>query len=91
VQPRPVTAPGRAMWRVIAFTYTSHDAAAKKAKRVNEKWPDLRASVFIPKERRGYYLVALGGRMTREDAVRLQRKARGSGLPRDTYVQNYSE
>jgi hypothetical protein len=26
-----------------------------------------------------------------EEAVRLQRSARGKGLPRDLYVQNYSE
>jgi eukaryotic-like serine/threonine-protein kinase len=82
---------GRAMWRVIAFTYTSHDMAAKKAKQVNERWPDLHAGVFAPKDRQGYYLVALGGRMRRDDAAKLQRKARGLGLPRDTYVQNYSE
>jgi eukaryotic-like serine/threonine-protein kinase len=91
VPPQPARASGRAMWRVIAFTYTSHDAAAKRAKRVNERWPDLHASVFSPKERRGYYLVALGGRMTHEDAVKIQRKARSAGLPRDTYVQNYSD
>jgi hypothetical protein len=79
-----------AVWRVIAFTYTSHDAAAHRAKRVNERWPELHATVFSPKERRGYYLVALGGRMTRAEATRIQHKARSSGLPRDTYVQNYS-
>ena len=33
-------------------------------------------------------LVARG--MTREDAVRLQRRARSLGLPRDTFVQNYT-
>jgi hypothetical protein len=29
--------------------------------------------------------------MTHEDAVRLQHSARGRGLPRDVYVQNYSD
>jgi eukaryotic-like serine/threonine-protein kinase len=51
----------------------------------------MSASVFSPKGQRGYYLVALGGRMTHDDAVRLQRSARGKGLPRDLYVQNYSD
>jgi hypothetical protein len=58
---------------------------------VNERWPDLHASVFSPKDRRGFYLVALGGKMPREDALRVQRRARGMGLPRDTYIQNYTE
>jgi hypothetical protein len=79
------------LWRVIAFTYNSHDMAAKKVQQVNERWPSVHAAVFSPKDRRGYYLVALGGRMTREDAVKLQRKARGLGMPRDTYIQNYAE
>jgi hypothetical protein len=79
------------MWRVIAFTYRTRDAAAKKVHQLNQHHPDLHATVFSPRERRGYYLVSLGGRMTREDAVRLQRSAKGKGLPRDLYVQNYSE
>jgi len=88
----PASTGGRAMWRVIAFTYTSRELASQKAKQVNERWPEMRAGVFSPKDKRGYYyLVALGGRMNRVEASRLQRKARGLGLPRDTYVQNYSE
>jgi hypothetical protein len=47
--------------------------------------------VFSPAQKMGYYLVALGGRMTREDAVRLQKKARATGLAPDVYVQNYLE
>jgi hypothetical protein len=82
---------GREMWRVVAFTYRTHDAAAKKVRQLNQHHPDLHAAVFSPKERRGYYLVTLGGRMTHEDALRLQRSAKGKGLPRDLYVQNYSE
>jgi hypothetical protein len=88
--PKPVPATGKEMWRVIAFTYRTRDAAAKKVQQLNELHPGIHASVFLPKESRGYYLVALGGRMTREDAVRLQHSARGKGLPRDLYVQNYT-
>jgi hypothetical protein len=76
---------------VIAFTYSSRESAEKKVQQLNQKYPGLRAAVFSPRSRRGYYLVSLGGRMTRDDAVRVQRNARGKGLPRDTYVQNYSD
>ena len=85
----PRAASGKAMWRVIAFTYRSHAAAEKKAEQVNRAHPELAAKVFSPRERKGYYLVALGGRMTHDDAVRLQRKARADRVTRDAYVQNY--
>ncbi len=81
---------GSRMWRVIAYTYSGHTAAEKKAQRINQKWPGFHAEVFTPKSRPGMYLVALGGRMTRDEAVSLQRKARSRELPRDTYVQNYT-
>ena len=79
------------MWRVVAFTYRTPDAAAKKVRQLNQHHPDLHAAVFSPKQKRGYYLVTIGGRMTHEDALHLQRTAKGKGLPRDLYVQNYSE
>jgi hypothetical protein len=88
--PKPSPAAGQEIWRVIAFTYHTRDAAAKKAQQLNEYHPGIHADVFVPKDNRGYYLVSLGGRMTREEAERLQRSARGKGLPRDLYVQNYS-
>jgi hypothetical protein len=87
----PIVETVQGQWRVIAFTYGSRAAAEKKVGEVNRRWPSLNASVFVPKDKRGYYLVALGGRMKHEDASRLQHKARSLGLPRDTYVQNYSE
>jgi hypothetical protein len=79
------------MWRLIAYTYAARPAAETKAKSINEKWPDLHAHVFSPAGGKGMYLVALGGRMTHEDALRLQKEARAKGLPRDIYVQNYQE
>jgi eukaryotic-like serine/threonine-protein kinase len=85
---QPATA-GKAMWRVIAFAYRTRAGATKKAEQVNRRHPDLEARVFSPKERKGYYLVSLGGRMTRDDALRRQKKARAEGLARDVYVQNY--
>ena len=92
--PKPASQPaaaGKAMWRVIAFTYRSRAGAVKKAEQVNRRHPDLEARVFSTKEKKGYYLVSLGGRMTREDALRRQKKARAEGLARDVYVQNYLE
>jgi hypothetical protein len=88
--PKPSPATGKEMWRVIAFTYRTRDAAARKVQQLNQDHPGLNAAVFSPKSR-GYYLVSLGGRMTHEEAVRVQHSARGKGLPRDLYVQNYAE
>jgi hypothetical protein len=88
--PKPSPAASQEIWRVIAFTYRTREAAAKKVQQLNEYHPGINAAVFLPNDNRGYYLVSLGGRMTREEAERLQRSARGKGLPRDLYVQNYS-
>ena len=88
--PSRAPAAGKEMWRVIAFTYRTRDAADKKVQQLNEHHPGLNATVFSPNDKAGYYLVSLGGRLTHEEAVRLQRSARGKGLPRDLYVQNYS-
>ena len=89
--PKASPAAGKEMWRVIAFTYRTRDAAARKVQQLNQYHPGLNAAVFSPKGRGGYYLVSLGGRMTHEEAVRVQHSARGKGLPRDLYVQNYAE
>ena len=90
-KPRP-TDIGPRIWRVIAYTYSSRSLAEKKAQWVNQKWRGFDAGVFAVKGGRGGYLVALGGgRMTHDEALRLQKKAQASGLPRDTYIQNYSE
>jgi hypothetical protein len=78
-------------WKVIVFTYRSSSAAEHKARSINEKWPEANAQVFAPTgPSRPPFLVALGGWMNREAAVRLLKIARGKGLPRDTYIQNYS-
>ena len=89
--PKPSPAIAREMWRVIAFTYRTRDAAANKVQQLNQHHPGLNAVVFAPKDKSGYYMVSLGGRMTHEEAIRLQHSARGKGLPRDLYVQNYAE
>jgi hypothetical protein len=78
-----------AEWRVIAYTYSNHPAAERRAAAIIEKWPGAQAEVFQPKSH-SPYLITLGGWMTRDDAVRLLKIARGKGLPRDTYIQNYT-
>lgn len=83
--PRP-----REVWRVVAYTYFRYPDAQLKAKTINRRWPAGKANVFSPKgSNRPPYLVALGGVMTRDQAVRLLKIARGKGLPRDTFIQNY--
>jgi hypothetical protein len=82
----------RPVWRVVAFTYSRYRDAQTKAERINQKLPGLHAAVFTPRgKERPPYFVALGGRMTRAEAVNLQRVAMAKGMPRDTFVRNYSE
>ncbi len=81
----------RPYWRVVAYTYSRKRDAERKAQSINRQWPDFDAEVITPTgANRPPYLVALGGRMTRPDALRLRQQARGKGLPRDIFVQNYS-
>jgi hypothetical protein len=76
---------------VIVYTYAGAPAAEKKARSIHAKWPAAEAQVFAPNgSGRPPYLVALGGRMTRDEAVRLLKVARGKGMPRDIYIQNYT-
>jgi hypothetical protein len=85
---RPSTS--AAIWRVIAYTYNGRTNAEKKAKALNEKRAGWRAEVFAPKGDRAPYFVSLGGRMTLTEAEKVQREARAKGLPRDTFVRNFS-
>ncbi len=81
----------RPYWRVVAYTYSRKQDAERKAQSINERWPNFDAEVITPSgSNNAPYLVALGGRMTRPDALRLRQQARRQGLPRDTFVQNYS-
>jgi hypothetical protein len=64
--------------------------ADKKARSLNEKHPAWHAEVFSPKGNRAPYFVSLGGRMTLPEAEKLQREARSKGMPKDTFVRNFS-
>ena len=85
------SAAGDGTWRVIVFAFRTRAAAVKKVEQINQRHPRLEAAVFSPKEKQGYYLVALGGRMSHEEALRMEKKARAEHVSRDLYVQNYLE
>jgi hypothetical protein len=75
---------------VVVYTYRRQDQAEHKVEEINHEHPDLAASVFSPQEGREPYLVILGGPMDRGGAFKLRDKALKTGLPADTYAQNFS-
>jgi hypothetical protein len=80
---------GHAIWRVVAYTYKGQTKAEDMVSKINEKHSNLRAEVFSP--RSGDYLVTVGGPMDHDQATKMLDKARRSGLPEDSYVQNFSK
>ncbi|MGA2535310.1 MAG: hypothetical protein ABSF53_04800 [Terracidiphilus sp.] len=79
----------RAQWRVVAYTYNREEQAQKKSATIAQEHPELRPEVFAPSGH-APYLVTVGGVMNRDDAFAFVQKARNSGLPSDTYAQNYN-
>jgi hypothetical protein len=75
-------------WYVIAYTFNGAEQAAIRVAAIAKKNPALHPKIVAPGGH-SPYLIALGGPMSRPDAVALQRRARESGLPRDTFVRNY--
>jgi hypothetical protein len=85
VAPKPV--PER-NWRVIAYTYRRRAQAEKKAQSINRKWSGAQAEVFEPGAKKSAtYLVALGGPMSRDEALRFLKAARSKGMPRSAYLR----
>jgi hypothetical protein len=83
-------APGvRDQWRVISYTYNHEEQAQQKSATIARMHPELRPEVFTPTGH-APYLVAIGGKMSRDEAFALVQEARSEGLPSDTYAQNYS-
>ena len=80
-----------ATWRVVAYEYSTRPAAEKAARRINAKRPAWRAEVFAPRPDQRPYFVSLGGRLTLPEAERLRKEARAKGLPRDTFIRNFSQ
>jgi hypothetical protein len=78
-------------WRVIAYTFLSRDLAAGKVGEVNQHHPGFEATVFEPHDKKTRYLVALGGSMTRGEALRVQAKARAAGISGNVYIHDFAE
>ena len=89
VSGRPAGGEPGASWRVVVFTFARQDDASRQAQALNVKHPGFDAQVFSP-DGKAPYVIVLGAPMTREEANRIRQKARASGFPRDTYVQNFS-
>ena len=90
-KPSPaVPAPGSAQpgWYVIAYTYNHPEQAQAKADSLARKHSVLNPHVFSPSGHAPYY-IALGGPMTQADASTVLRRAKRSGMPRDTFIRNY--
>ena len=81
----------RTIWRVVLYTYRKQQDAERKAHEVASRRPDLQPEVFTPAGAGGPFLVVAGGRMSREAAGRLRQRALREGMPRDSYIQNYSK
>jgi hypothetical protein len=86
--PKPASS-GKTTWRVIAFTYRTRDAAAKRVGQINQRHPHLGHSILF-EEKQGFYLIALDGPMTRRGPAPAKKGAR-RGLPRDVYIHNFAE
>jgi hypothetical protein len=79
----------RTIWRVVLYTYSHESDAQKRASELAAKKPDLHAEVFSSTAS-GPYLVVAGDGTTREEAARTRVRAIREGMPRDSYIQNYS-
>lgn len=79
-----------ANWRVIAYTFNREADAIRRVEAIKEKHPGLEPQVFSPGGHKAPFLIALGGPVTRDQAERLRQKARAEGMPRDTFIRNYT-
>lgn len=84
----PASGTAKAGWYVVAFTYNHEEQAKAKVALLRKKHFSLHPQVFTPSGH-APYLVTLGGPMSDQAAVQTLKHARRSGMPRDTYVQNY--
>jgi len=88
MSPPPSAEPSN--WRVVAYTYNRRKDADHKVAQINAKFPGFVPEVFTPNGSGSPpYLVALGGRMTRNQARSLRSQVLAKGLPSGTYVQNF--
>ena len=88
-KPSPANGAPHTQWRVVAYTYNHQDQAQQKVDLLAKQNASLNPEVFTPNGR-APYLVTVGGPMSRDEAAAFKKKVRASGLPRDTYTQNYT-
>lgn len=70
-------------WAVIAATYGRENDAMRRAQKLSEEWKRTKIEVVRAKR---HYLVVLASGLSRDEANRMLRQARSSGMPRATYV-----
>ena len=88
---KPAVAPNpSAIWRVVAYTYNSRGAAEKKARSINEKRAAVARGSVRAARGTGRRITCRWGKDDAGQAERLQKEARSKGLPRDTFVRNFS-
>jgi cytoskeletal protein RodZ len=90
-EPRAANGEARTIWRVVLYTYRRQQDAETKAHDIAARRPDLQAEVFSPEGAEGPFLVVAGGRLSRDAATRMRSRAVHEGMPRDSYIQNYSK
>jgi serine/threonine protein kinase len=78
------------VWRVILYTYNREADAEKKVKAIHAGHANLHVEVFSPSGG-SPYLVAMAGRMSRDEAAQARRRAIAAGMAHDAYIQNYSK
>jgi len=84
--PPPVRQARPPAWAVIAATYSSFDAAQKRAHRLQQHSRGLKAHVYPPKGHGNRYYVVLGSASSPGAARQMRARVVKMGAPRDTYV-----
>ena len=76
-------------WAVIVASYGARGAAEKRARDFGSKWPRFHVEIFQPPSQRTRHLVVIGRNLSESKAEALRKRARASGLPRDTYIKRF--
>ncbi|HXO29550.1 MAG TPA: hypothetical protein VOA80_19525 [Thermoanaerobaculia bacterium] len=73
-------------WFVISASHLTREAAQKHADSINAARKGFQADVYRRFGDNKYYEVVIGAGLTKADALLLQQRAIGAGLPKDTYL-----
>jgi cell division protein FtsN len=87
-QPAPQSTPQglRGPWAVVAAAYANYDAAERRAKQLARRWDEADVTVFPARGQGSKYMVVIASAGSSREAERLRGRARGAGMPSDTYV-----